>query len=103
MSEQGLTAPGSDYSVPRPESAALARARAEERVCFYSNCWIFALWRLFRRRGFLIISKSEWGWWWHFMWSPDMRTVQQFEPTLKRRKRLFPPFIYKGYVKETLL
>ncbi len=88
---------------PASTSAGMVRARSQARTIFFSNCWLFALWRFFINGGFLIVSKSEWGWWAHFMWSPDMRTVQQFEPTLKKRKRLFPPFIYQGYVKETRL
>jgi len=94
------------YTVPAPAPPVelrSARGRALARAYFFSNCWLFALGRLFRRGGFLIISKSEWGWWPHLMWSPDMRTLHQFEPTEKKRRRLLPPFIYRGYVKKTRL
>lgn len=81
-----------------------AADRADERELFYSNCWLWAFWSFFSRRGFLLVSKSEWGWWPHVMWSPDLTAVHQFEPDHKRRSgRLWPPFIYRGYVKKTLL
>jgi hypothetical protein len=85
------------------ESRDNGAALAQRRAIFVSNCWMFALWRFFTHGGFLIVSKSEWGWWPHLMWSPDMTTIHQFEPTAKKRRRLLPPLVYKGYVKETRL
>lgn len=83
---------------------SIERRRSAEKVKFFSNCAAWAVWAYFRRGGFLILKKSEWGWWPHFMWSPDMHTCQQFEPDHKRRRgRLWPPFFYRGYVKKTLL
>ena len=85
-----------------PGPAIQRRERAKDT--FVSNCWMWAIWRFMRRGGFLIFSRSEWGWWPHFMWSPDMRTCVQFEPDHKRRTgRLWPPFFYRGYLKETRL
>lgn len=75
----------------------------QRRSIFVSNCWLWALARVFRRGGFLLVSKSEWGWWPHVMWSPDMRVLYQFEPTKKKRRRLLPPMLYRGYVKRTRL
>ena len=78
------------------------RERAKET--FISNCWMWAIWRFMTKGGVLIFSKSEWGWWPHFMWSPDLSKCVQFEPDHKRRHgRLWPPFIYRGYLKETRL
>jgi hypothetical protein len=83
---------------------AIARRRSEPKVKFYSNCWAWAIYAFLRRGGFLILTKSEWGWWPHVMWSPDMHSCHQFEPDHRRRwGRLFPPFIYRGYIKKTRL
>lgn len=100
-SGEPVTADGYVFTEAEPSASPITHVR--ERTYFICNCWMFALWRLFRRGGFLIITKSEWGWWPHLMWSPDMSSLQQFEPTEKKRRRLLPPFVYKGYVKETRL
>ena len=87
----------------RPSSHAIRR-QSSEKIKFYSNCLLWAIYTFLRRGGFLIISKSEWGWWPHIMWTPDMRTCHQFEPDHKRRRgRLWPPIVYRGYIKKTHL
>lgn len=94
----------SDEQLAAPEvTTAEPRRKAPSRFFFRSNCYLFAVWQLFRKGGFLIVCKSEWGWWPHVMWSPDMCTVYQFEPTEKKRRRLFPPTFYRGYIKKSRL
>ena len=92
----------SEQSIESANGMGLERTR--DRAIFVSNCWLWAFWTFLRRGGFLIVSKSEWGWWPHLMWSPDMRTVHQFEPDHKRRMgRFWPPVFYRGFVKQSLL
>ncbi len=91
-------------SVEEKETAAPPSERGHAKVMFYSNCWYWAFSTYFRKGGFLIFSKSEWGWWPHVMWSPDLMRCHQFEPDHKRQRgRLLPPLIYRGYIKTTRL
>lgn len=91
-------------AVEQTETAAHPHRRSRAKVKFYSNCWLWAFYTWVRRGGFLILSKSEWGWWPHVMWSPDMMKCNQFEPDhTRQRGRLLPPLIYRGYIKTTRL
>lgn len=47
-----------------------------------SNCLIFALSRWCGSGGYLIVRKSRFGWWPHFLWSPslDAAQVESFVP-----------------------
>lgn len=104
MAVAGATAAVTSVAAEQTETAALPAglnpAPNPAKVKFYSNCWLWAFYNCFRRGGFLIISKSAWGWWPHVMWSPDMVSCHQFEPEKPRvRGLLFPPLIYRGYIK----
>ena len=68
-----------------------------------SNCFIFALRRWFKRGGYLIIRKSDAGWYPHFIWAESLKdleiehyTVDEFHPLM----RFMPAFLFKGYVKK---
>ena len=65
---------------------------------YISNCLFAALrWRL-RWGGFLLRRRSRHGWWPHFYWSPDDRTVwYEFNPDFPRR-RILPPPLFRGHV-----
>jgi hypothetical protein len=65
---------------------------------YKSNCLIFALKHWWEKGGYLIIRKSHYGWWPHFLWSADLKTFEQFTPLRKAQRHLFPPLIFVGYV-----
>ena len=50
-----------------------------------SNCLFFALEKWFKFGGYLIIRKSKFGFWLHFMWSKDLKDadVEHFVPVKK--------------------
>lgn len=64
-----------------------------------SNCLIWALWRWFRDGGYLIVRKSRYGWWPHFLWSRDLLMIEQFVPRIPNHHRRIPPLLFDGYVK----
>ena len=65
-----------------------------------SNCLIFALWRLWNRGGYLMMRRSRWGWWPHFLWaeSLDPLQIEHFAPVGGGRPRCFPPLIFRGHI-----
>ena len=65
-----------------------------------SNCLIFALHRLVTRGGYLIMRRSRWGWWPHFLWaeSLDPLKLEHFAPVDGGRPRLFPPLVFRGRI-----
>lgn len=63
-----------------------------------SNCLIFALCQWYKNGGYLVVRKSRWGWWPHFLWSADLKSFEQFAPTNPVHKK-FPPFLFKGSIK----
>jgi hypothetical protein len=69
----------------------LARSRVR------SNCLIWALGQWKRHGGYLIMRRSHWGPFPHFLWSADLRELQAFEPVGPRR-RLLPPIWFLGRV-----
>ena len=65
-----------------------------------SNCLVFALHRVITRGGYLIVRRSRWGWWPHFLWaeSLDPLRIEHFAPVDGGRPRLFPPLVFKGHI-----
>jgi hypothetical protein len=64
-----------------------------------SNCLIFVIGRWLKRGGYVIARKSHWGWWLHFLWSPDLQTFEEFVPG-RYRRRWLPPVLFRGRVKK---
>lgn len=64
-----------------------------------SNCLLFVVVRWWRLGGFVIIRKSQHGWWPHFLWSPDLITFEEFQPAIPNHHLKFPPPLYRGIVK----
>lgn len=64
-----------------------------------SNCLVFALKKWFSNSGYLLIRKSHFGWWPHFLWSPDVKHsyVEHYAPVMGQRK-LMPPPLFRGKV-----
>lgn len=64
----------------------------------WSNCLFYAVNRWWREGGYLVIMWSNYGWWPHIAWSPDLVEYYEFCPPTKRR-RWCPPWIFWGSVK----
>jgi hypothetical protein len=63
-----------------------------------SNCLVFALRRFWQRGGYVVMVWSDYGWWPHFVWSPDLQQFEEWSPARKARK-WFPPLVFRGAVK----
>ena len=50
-----------------------------------SNCALWAAWRYVRRGGYVVMTRSDYGWWPHFAWSQDGTRWLQFHPKRHRR------------------
>jgi len=64
----------------------------------YGNCLTYALVKVFREGGRLVIERSEYGWWLHFshMTRKD-KVITHYSPEVKRR-RWWPPLLFRGRV-----
>lgn len=62
-----------------------------------SNCLAFVLAQLLRKGGYLVIRRSHYGPFPHFLWSQDLITFQEFVPVDPRR-RIIPPLAFVGMV-----
>jgi len=72
-----------------------------------SGCWVWATWRFLTRGGYLVIRKSRWGPWPHFMWSRKLKIFWGYSPINAEaglirlwplKLKLAPPF-FRGKVK----
>ena len=66
-----------------------------------SNCLIFAVQHLFSCGGYIIFRRSHYGWWFHVLWSKDLKEFLEFHPTGAKHYRWFPPLLFKGYIRHT--
>lgn len=67
-----------------------------------SNCLIFALRKWFKEGGYVIIRKSRFGFWPHFIWCRDLKDaeIEHYVPIVgKLDKGPVQKFLFKGYVK----
>lgn len=68
-----------------------------------SNCFLYA-WSQHRRYGdHLVVSASRFGWWLHFRATKDFRVFTEYHPVDRKRKRILPPLLFTGYVREVRL
>jgi hypothetical protein len=65
-----------------------------------SNCIIFALQQWFSRGGYIVLRKSNYGWWPHMIWTKDFTTFEEFTPPV-HYPVMFPPPIFKGIIEIT--
>jgi hypothetical protein len=68
-----------------------------------SNCLIFALAHWWRDGGYLIIRRSEYwgkGFGLHFLWSPNLVTFEEFTPVRAKARRICPPILFIGFVRD---
>jgi hypothetical protein len=49
------------------------------------NCLLFVVGRYLKRGGYIVIHRSDYGWWPHAVWSGDLKTFEQFHPVKHRR------------------
>lgn len=63
-----------------------------------SNCLIWAVKQWYRNGGCLLIRRSNYGWWPHFMWMNVDGTIWEYAPDHKYRQ-LIPPVLFKGRVR----
>ncbi len=64
----------------------------------WGNCLWYAFSRWMTKGGYLIVRKSRYGWWPHFLWSPDLKTFEQFRPRIHRNGLWIAPPIFRGSV-----
>ena len=65
------------------------------------NCILFALLRVWQRGGYVVIRRSRYGWWPHFLWSPDLVSFEEYLPRVPNHHLPLPPPLYRGYVRHT--
>jgi hypothetical protein len=65
-----------------------------------SNCIIYALKQWFSLGGYIVLRKSNYGWWPHMIWTKDFATFEEFTPPV-HSVRAFPPLIFNGIIKIT--
>jgi hypothetical protein len=65
----------------------------------YSNCLIYALTQWCRYGGYVAMRTSHWGWFPHFLWSPDLVKWWAYVP-LKPARHWCPPLLFRGQVEE---
>lgn len=64
-----------------------------------SNCLFYAFKKYRRYGGYILMRKSNYGWWPHFLHMTKDGKITQY--TLSRKKRrILPPIVFTGFVKE---
>lgn len=66
-----------------------------------SNCILFAFYQWFKFGGYIIVRKSRYGMWPHFMWTQSLKDLEivEYVPVKVYRKLYVPPPVFKGYVR----
>lgn len=68
-----------------------------------SNCLIFAFEKWFKRGGYLVIRKSRYGWWPHFIYCSDLKNaeIEHYVP-IKRdlENKYVDKLFFKGIIKK---
>jgi hypothetical protein len=60
------------------------------------NCLVYALRKWFTHGGYVVMRRSRYGWWPHFLWSPDLLQFFAFVPVKRPHRRWLPPLWFKG-------
>lgn len=63
-----------------------------------SNCLFYAIGQWWRVGGYVVVMKSNYGWWPHMVHSQDLCTYTEYSPPRKVR-RWFPPPLFRGAVR----
>jgi len=66
-----------------------------------SNCLFFAIKKIVKHGGYLIIRKSRDGWFPHFIWASDLNDarIEHWQPVDPKIKSPLDYVWFKGYVK----
>lgn len=65
----------------------------------YNNCLFWALKKWFKDGGYIVIRRSKYGWFPHFLWMcKDTIILESYVPK-NPKKRTFPPILFRGHVK----
>lgn len=64
---------------------------------FLSNCLFWVIGQWWREGGFVVICRSSYGWWPHFLWTIDLIDFYEFNPP-KKRRLYSPPILFYGTV-----
>lgn len=62
----------------------------------WSNCYLVSVALWWRHGGYVLVTRSRYGWWPHMLWSRELRTVVEWEPDARKRVRWLPPVLYRG-------
>lgn len=65
------------------------------------NCLLFVFIRWWKHSGYVVIRKSHYGFWPHFLWSKDLKEFEEYTPSKPNHHLIIPPPFYKGEVKIT--
>ena len=65
----------------------------------WSNCYLFAIQQWYRHGGYIVLTKSQYGWWPHAFHSEDLRRFTDFVPLAPKRRRWLPPLVFRGHIK----
>jgi hypothetical protein len=66
-----------------------------------SNCILYAVACWFKSGGYIVLRKSNYGWWPHMLWTKDFSTFAEFTPQVHVENAAFPPLLFQGSVKIT--
>jgi len=65
------------------------------------SCLFYAFRKYFRAGGYLLVRKSRFGWWPHFLHMDNNGNITQWQPDGKLRWwKPWEILIYKGYIKK---
>ena len=87
-----------EMSVSRPSKLIVALGKLTK---VKSNCIVYAMSCWFKSGGYIVLRKSNFGWWPHMVWTKDFATFQEFTPLAHQEQMTFPPLFFKGLVKIT--
>lgn len=65
----------------------------------FSNCLLYVLMRMASSGGRMLVQKSLYGWWPHFMHVDGSGCVTEFVPHRPRPRLLLPPPLFRGRVR----
>ena len=65
-----------------------------------SNCLIFALSKFVKKGGYIIIRKSKFGPWLHFMWTDNVQDYEHYRPETPLKHPYLSKILFRGKVEK---
>jgi hypothetical protein len=65
---------------------------------FRTNCFVYAIVKFINEGGYLVVRRSHLTKFWHFLWMKNGE-IKHYVPK-DPRKRVMPPVLFEGIVKE---